>query len=106
MVLEPDLRAWLTLSFAPGLTNEAFRHLLAIFGGPEAILAASRAELARAVPERAVRAVTTPVPAELVAKAAEWLADPLNHVVTLADTAYPKALLDASDPPPILYAKG
>jgi DNA processing protein len=106
MVLEPDVRAWLTLSFAPGLTNAAFRQLLAAFGGPEEILGASRAELTRAASERAARAVSTPVPTELLDRAAAWLDDPMNHVLTLADTTYPKAILDAPDPPPVLYAKG
>ena len=106
MVLEPDLEAWLTLSFAPGLTNEAIRRLLSIFRGPEEILAASRAELARTVSERAARAVSSPRPDELLARVAEWLDDPANHVVTLADDHYPKALLDTADPPPLIYAKG
>ena len=29
-----------------------------------------------------------------------------NHILTLADDSYPKALLSISDPPPLLYAKG
>jgi DNA processing protein len=106
MVLESDLQAWLTLSLAPGLTNDAFRRLLTAFGGPEEILAASRADLTRAASERAARAVSAPRPDELLARVAEWLDDPANHVVTLADDVYPKALLDTADPPPVLYAKG
>ena len=31
---------------------------------------------------------------------------PGNHVLTLADTAYPRALLTMPDPPPLLYVKG
>jgi DNA processing protein len=106
MPLDGDLQAWLTLSFAPGLSNEPFRQLLAAFGGPREILARSRGELARYVPEPAARAISTAVPDELIANAAKWLDDPSNHVITLADDAYPKALLDAPDPPPLLYAKG
>lgn len=37
---------------------------------------------------------------------AEWLTDPANRVITLADDAYPKALLEIPDPPPFLYLKG
>src|SRR5690349_4751741 len=106
MVLEPDLHAWLTLSLAPGLTNDAFRKLLAVFRGPEEILAASRTEIARATSERTVRAVTAPRPDVLLTRVADWLDDPANHVVTLADEAYPKALLDTADPPPLIYVKG
>jgi DNA processing protein len=106
MVLEPDLEAWLILSFSPGLTNDAFRRLLAIFRGPEEILAASRADLARAVSERAARAVGAPRPDALLERVAAWLDDPANHVVTLADDCYPKALLDTADSPPLIYVKG
>ncbi len=35
-----------------------------------------------------------------------WLAKANNHIVTLADPDYPKALLEIADPPPLLYAKG
>lgn len=106
MALDPDLEAWLRLSFAPGLTNEAFRQLLVAFGGPQEILATPRAELARAAHDRAARAVLTPVPKELLTRVAEWLTDPANHVITLGDANYPQQLLDAPDPPLLLYAKG
>jgi DNA processing protein len=106
MALDPDLVAWLTLSFAPGLSNEAFRQLLASFGGPQEILAAPRDVLASIVPDRAARAVYSPVPPELLTRVAEWLEDPVNHVITLGDPDYPQALLDTADPPPLLYAKG
>jgi len=106
MALDSDLEAWLALSFAPGLTNDAFRQLLAAFGGPQEILSATRADLASVVPDRAARAVLSPVPRELLAKVEEWLEDASNHVVTLGDATYPQALLDAPDPPPLLYAKG
>lgn len=106
MALDPDLEAWLTLSFAPGLTNDAFRQLLVAFRGPQEILAASRAELSRVVADRAVRAVLAEASRELLDKTAAWLEDPANHIVTLGDATYPQALLDVADPPPLLYAKG
>ncbi|HYH40995.1 MAG TPA: DNA-processing protein DprA [Burkholderiales bacterium] len=106
MALDPDLAAWITLSVAPGLTHDAFRQLLVAFGGPEEILSAARDDLAVASSDRAARAVLSPAPNELLAKVAEWLDDPSNHIVTLGDVAYPQALLDAPDPPPLLYAKG
>jgi DNA processing protein len=106
MALDSDLEAWLTLSFAPGLTNEAFRQLLVAFGSPQEILAVSRADLTAAVNDRAARAVLTPPPRETLAKISEWLEDGANHVITLGDTTYPQALLDVADPPPLLYAKG
>ena len=106
MALDPDLKAWLTVSFAPGLTYDAFRQLLAALGSPEAVLAASRAKLTAIVSERAARAVQAPVPPELLARVEAWLEEPGNHVITLADTTYPQALLLAPDPPPLIYVKG
>jgi DNA processing protein len=106
MALDPDLEAWLTLSLAPGLSNEALRQLLVVFGGPEEIIAATPAALARVTSERAARAISSSAPRDGLARAAEWLEDPANHVITLADEAYPQSLLQVPDPPPLLYAKG
>lgn len=36
----------------------------------------------------------------------QWLSEPSNYLVTLADVHYPKILLEINDPPPFLYAKG
>lgn len=106
MALDPDLEAWVTLCVAPGLTSEAFRQLLISFGGPQEILAASRADLAKVVPDRAARAVLSSAPRELLDMTGQWLEDPANHIVTLGDDTYPRALLQMPDPPPLLYAKG
>ena len=35
-----------------------------------------------------------------------WLEDPANDIVTLADTRYPRQLLQIPDPPPLLHVKG
>ena len=35
-----------------------------------------------------------------------WAAEPGNRIVTLADAAYPRALLTTADPPVLLYVKG
>lgn len=43
---------------------------------------------------------------EAVVRALEWADQPGNHLVTSADAAYPKALLETSDPPALLYVKG
>ena len=106
MALDPDLEAWLVLSCTPGLSDKAFRELLVAFGGPRQILDARRAELARVVPDRVAAAIGTSDTQARVAVVAEWLADPVNKVLTLGDTDYPKALLDITDPPPLIYAKG
>ena len=106
MTLDPTLEAWLTLSLKAGLSDEVFRRLLTVFGGPCEILAATRADLARAVPEPVVRAISSPGNAEALDNVAHWLEDRANHVITLGDEAYPQSLLNIHDPPPLIYAKG
>jgi len=104
--LAPELEPWLKLSLTPSLSDGQLRQLLLSFGSPEAILAASSAALTKVVPARTVTAIAKGAPAGHLAAAAEWLVDPANHVLTLADTAYPSAWLQIPDPPPVVYAKG
>ncbi len=106
MPLDEDLAAWLRLSLVPGLGSERLRRLLGAFGGPGAALAASRGDLARHVTGPVAAAIKQGVPEEIIATAAAWLEQPGNHVVTLADSAYPQQLLQIPDPPPLLYVKG
>jgi DNA processing protein len=106
MPLRADLEPWLVLSLARGLSAENLRRLLVVFRSPAAVLAASRAELARVVPEEAAAAVKNGTPAAQLDTAAAWLEDPANRVLTLADSEYPQALLQIPEPPPVLYAKG
>ncbi len=106
MPLAPDIAAWLRLSLTQGLGGESFRKLLLAFGGPEQVLAASRSALTRVVSGKIADAV---LDGELYGDPATveaWLADTNNHVVTLADTEYPQALLQTADPPPLIYVKG
>ncbi|MFN7087248.1 MAG: DNA-processing protein DprA, partial [Burkholderiales bacterium] len=77
------------------------------FGGPEQILEAGHAALAKAVPPAVVRTICEGgAPDEALAPVAAWLEDPANRVITLADDGYPQALLQTPDPPPLLYVKG
>ena len=106
MDLDTELEAWVRLSLAQGLTYENLRRLLAAFGGPEQVLSATAAALGRVVPQRAVAAVCAPVEREAMQRIGAWLDDPANRILTLGDSAYPQALLNVPDPPPLLYAKG
>jgi DNA processing protein len=106
MDLDEELEAWVALSFTPGLTDESLRRLLVAFGGPRAIIKATRAELASVIPARAAAAVGTPAPREAMRAVGSWLDDPANRVVTFADSVYPQGLLQITDPPPLLYVKG
>jgi len=43
---------------------------------------------------------------QAVAAARQWAQASDQHIVTLADTAYPRALLDIADPPTLIYVRG
>ncbi|SAK45079.1 DNA protecting protein DprA [Caballeronia temeraria] len=112
--LDPDeLRAWLRLAHAKGLRPLALRTLLGAFGGPREVLSESFAALADTADARTAEAVLAP-PGDIegvgfdhyIDAALAWASEPGNHILTLADTAYPQALLTMPDPPPLLYAKG
>ncbi|WP_416050013.1 DNA-processing protein DprA [Cupriavidus basilensis] len=104
-----DIEAWLRLTGARGLGTGALRQLLATFGLPHQLLAQTVSALAAVIPEKHARALLAPpdaVTMALVERTVAWAAEPGNHVVTLADAAYPRPLLDLSDPPLVLYVKG
>jgi DNA processing protein len=48
-----------------------------------------------------------PAIAHAIAQTEAWLeSSPMHAIVTLADAAYPQHLLTATDPPPLLFARG
>ena len=90
----------------PGLGAAHQRSLLGAFGLPQHIFAASRGALAAVVGSEAAAAVLAPPPRERIEQGLAWAAESGNHLLTLADEAYPRSLLDIADPPPLLYLKG
>ena len=104
--MDATLAAWLTLSQISGLGNETLRKLLQAFGSPEAVLAAKNSELSQLVKPSIVSAVAQGINAGALQATEDWLADPLNKVLTLADADYPQALLNIADPPFLLFVKG
>jgi DNA processing protein len=104
-----DLAAWLRLMHAPGVGPVTARALLSAFGLPEAIFCAGFDALQRVVAGPVARALAGPVPDStraLIETTLAWLQRPGHHLLTLADAAYPRALLEIADPPPLLYLKG
>jgi len=120
------LAAWLRLTLTPGVGNESARKLLATFGLPEAIWAASESALRQVVrPSQASALLSVPpeFPAQW-ARTQAWLAGepdsaqafpaeegaahatPSRAIVTLGDPGYPPALLETEDPPLLLYVMG
>lgn len=106
MTPERALACWLQLSLTPGIGASSLRDLLREFGLPEAVLAAGRSALARRIPATALDALYSEQVAGAVAQALEWAQTPGHSVVTLDHAAYPKLLLEISDPPPLLYCVG
>ncbi|MFZ6681532.1 DNA-processing protein DprA [Undibacterium sp. Tian12W] len=103
-----DLIAWLRLEQTPGVGNETARRLLARFGLPAQIFAASHAELSELVSPRLAKALLASPPGfqEQIDKTLAWQEQPGNLVLTLADAGYPRSLLEIPDPPLMLYVKG
>jgi DNA processing protein len=107
MSVDADLEAWLRLSLLPGLGHQSLRKLLVALGTPENVLIANHRELSAIVSEKIAIAIRNggADPASWSA-VGSWLEDSSNHIVTLADSAYPHALLEIPDPPPLIYVKG
>jgi DNA processing protein len=101
-----DAASWLSLDLIPNLGGEGIRKLLRAFGTPGAVLTASHASLSKVVSSKVATAIVDGANAEKLALSLKWLADENNHLLTLADEDYPKALLEITDPPPVLYLKG
>ncbi len=102
--------AWLRLITTPGLGPRAARQLLSTFGLPQAIFDAGLSTLLRSMPEALARVLAQPPSAEArsaIDATEHWLAAAPDHAfLTLADAAYPQALLATADPPLVLFAIG
>jgi DNA processing protein len=103
---DSEYEAWLALDLIEGIGEQTLRALLTAFGSPRGVLRQSRADLERFVPEQTAEALLTGPSQERLQASLKWLEGPTNHLITLADTDYPKLLLEAGDPPSVLYAKG
>ena len=105
-----ELSGWLRLRLTPGVGDGSARKLLAAFGLPASIFHQTEAAIAQVVSAAQAKALLL-MPEELAAqeqKTWDWLqAEPQSRrVLTLADPAYPQALLNIEDPPVMLYAIG
>lgn len=111
-----ELRAWLRLVLTPRVGPGTARKLLTALGSPQAVFDASPGALAALVSKReATELAREPegLDGQLDATLA-WLdTSPLlasglaaRHVLSLADAGYPAMLLEAADPPLLLFAQG
>lgn len=104
-----ELGAWVRLSLEPGLGPAQARSLLAAIGLPQDIYAMSTAGLGKFLPgdvARQLKQAPSDEMQEAIHNTLQWLEHPSHHLLTLADPAYPRALLDTHDPPILLYANG
>ncbi len=104
-----ELAAWIRLAMEPGLGPAQARQLLAAVGLPQDIYRLSTPSLAKHLPHDLARQLAGPAAepvTKAIALAEKWLAEPGHHILTLADPAYPAALLDSHDPPLMLYVNG
>lgn len=106
MTQDPGLASWLQLTLTPGLGAAAIRGLLKQFGLPENVLGATRAQLERAGGPAAAELLRPEGIVPAIERSLRWAREPGHAIVTLADAAYPKLLLEIQDPPPLLYAVG
>ena len=106
MTSDPGLAAWVYLCLTPGLGAATIRRLLQEFGLPENIVSSDLAALTRTIGPEAAAALKSGVAQGAVDRALEWSSEPNHHIVTLADAAYPRMLLEIADPPPLFYAQG
>ena len=111
MIDSRELGAWLRLTETPQLGRESVRKLLGAFGSPQAVIAATSTARGAVVPRvQAESLAQAPESLEtLVATTLAWLeadAPEPRDVITLGDARYPQSLLDAADPPLLLYAQG
>lgn len=97
---------WVALSLVPGVGGETYRHLLSAFGTPDRVFAAGPTALTAVVGSRIAAAIAQAPCRETLQRTADWLAEPGNRLLTLADADYPQRLLEIPDPPPLLYVKG
>jgi DNA processing protein len=97
---------WISLSHTHGVGAQTFCQLLKTFGSPADIYATSHKKLTEVVSDKIATAISQGINQATLAESMNWLSNVNNHLVTLADKHYPKALLEITDPPPMLYAKG
>ncbi|MDB5852637.1 MAG: dprA [Herminiimonas sp.] len=110
MAAGQEIADWLRLAQAVGVGPDTGRKLLTAFGMPNMIFSAGLNALLEHVPLRTASVLDAKSPDSdtlaLIEKTLAWADEPGNHVITLADSDYPKSLLEIADPPLVLYAKG
>ena len=104
-----EILDWVSLTLAPGLGVSGYWRLVEYLGGPERVLSASREELLRVPGIRAGQIAGFGESGPLYRKGEQELvrlAQFGGKAIIPEDEAYPKALKQTCDPPPVLYVYG
>lgn len=111
---QSELSAWLRLLLTPGVGPAKARQLLAAFGSPQAVFDAPLSDLKNVVSARDAASLSC-VPADWadhMAATQAWLCgssrpeEGQREILSLADTRYPRRLLETPDPPLLLFVQG
>lgn len=106
MCTQEEAIYWLSLAMVHGVGSQTYCQLLKVFGHPEAVYHASYHALCEVVTPKIAQQIVQGVDQKEIQPTLDWLMQDSNHLITLADSRYPVSLLEITDPPPILYAKG
>ncbi len=100
--------AFAALNLIDGVGPVRVRQLLELFGGPQAILSASREQLlrARGIGEDTAEAIVTWEKTIDLAAELKRISDFGCHLLIQSDPEYPELLRQIYDPPIVLYVKG
>lgn len=101
-----DLLLSAALAAISGIGSQRLRELLSAFGSPGEVFAQPQAALARIVPADVAAAVVRGPSDAVIERTAAWLSQPGNHLLSETCAAYPHALKELPDAPPLLYVKG
>jgi DNA processing protein len=99
---------WLTLKSVAGIGDLLFYRLIAQFGSPDKVLAASYEALAlvQGMSPRLARAIGRHRTPDCVLRDLDRCSNKGFQVITQQDQRYPALLLEIADPPPVLYCYG
>ena len=101
--MQQDLGFWLKLHHTPGIGLALFHRLLDHFGSAATACSAKAGELSQlGLPLPTIEHLQKDTAAATVATAINWAQQPRQHILTLADSAYPPLLKAIHQPPPLL----
>jgi DNA processing protein len=95
---------WIALSSIHAIGSQTFYQLLKTFGNPTNIFNASYSQLKEIASDAIAAKIAKGIDHDALSDSLRWLSQPDNHLIMLADAQYPRALLEITDPPALLYA--